>query len=62
MKQKRILIIEDDIIDYKVISRFIESDYQTFYDDGTKVITELIEEHNPDCVLLDYYLGAKKGI
>ena len=62
MKIKQILVIEDDEVDYQIIRRYIKSDYHTINDDGSKTITDLIKDNNPDCILLDYHLGIKNGI
>ncbi len=56
-----ILIIEDNEDDYIVISRLIKADYRTIYDDGSGDIINLIEQHKPACILLDYHLGNTSG-
>ena len=58
----KILVIDDDVVDYKKVNRLIRSKYQTIHSDGNELITKLIEDNSPNCVLLDYNLGVKTGI
>ena len=59
---KNILIIDDNEDDYFIINRCIKKDYKTVYNNGDKNIIDLTKTHNPDCILIDYHLGTKKGI
>jgi len=61
MNKDVILIVEDNEDDYIVISRLIKSDYSTIYDDGSGDIFQLIDQHKPACILLDYNLGNIRG-
>ncbi len=59
--KKCILVIEDNKDDYRILSRFLASDYKLQYCDGSGNIPLIIEENNPDCILLDYHLGSRSG-
>ncbi len=61
MNKDVILIVEDNEDDYIVISRLIRADYRTIYDDGSGDIFQLIDQHKPACILLDYNLGNIRG-
>lgn len=60
--KKTVLIIDDNEDDYIAIKRYIKSNYKTVYDNGSLNIINLINLNNPDCILIDYHLGKKKGI
>ncbi len=62
MKLKTILIIDDNEDDYFVIKRYVKKVYNTIYDNGIINIIELIKKNNPDCILIDYHLGTRKGL
>ena len=54
MKTPRILIIDDEIIHFDLISRLLRhQDYQLFYEsDGRQAIAKL-DIYNPDIIMLD---------
>ncbi|MCP4614424.1 MAG: PAS domain S-box protein [Planctomycetes bacterium] len=62
MTAKQLLVIDDNKDDFLLISRLVGSEYQIAYSDGDDAIVGLIEEHVPDCVMLDYHLTTETGI
>ena len=62
IENRKILVVDDDVVDYNAVKRLIKSKYQSIHSDGSNSITKQIETNSPVCVILDYYLGAKSGI
>lgn len=60
--EKRLLVIDNDIEMEDIFREVFANDgYQIFfYEDGDHVM-ELIEQHQPDLVVLDYNLDGKNG-
>jgi len=59
---KKILIIDDNEDDYKIISRYISKCYSTKYFSGHNKNLKYISDYKPDCILLDYHMGTSNGI
>ena len=57
-----VLIIDDNEDDYLLLKRFLKSEFDCNYSNGEDDIFEILNKHNPSCVLLDYNLGTKNGI
>ena len=58
----RILIVDDDAGYRKVLSGFLEDDYEVTEADGGDALKKALTEAQPDVVLLDVKLGDADGL
>ncbi|MEJ5963191.1 response regulator [Pedobacter immunditicola] len=60
--EKRILIVEDDEDMEDVFKEIFSGEWdRVFFYEGTDDIFGLIEEHQPNIIILDYNLNGKNG-
>jgi len=63
MAKRKILVIDDDLLWHRLLKRLfggVEYDVQSAAScaDGVK----MVEQHNPDCILLDFHLGDGNAV
>lgn len=60
--EKRLLVIDNDVEMEELFKEmFSGTDYQVFYYEETDDIFELIDEHDPHIVVVDYNLNGLNG-
>jgi len=60
--RETILIVDDNIDDYYILKRLIDSNFKTEYHNGQQNLLSEIDKIKPICILLDYNLGLQNGI
>lgn len=65
METRSILLVEDDIIDRKVLQRFLkdyEDLYQFFYTGSYQEAVSVLNQHTINVIVTDYHLGDGDGL
>ncbi len=61
MRNKHILVVDDDVNMLKLLKLFLEEQYQVTIVDSGKHALEYIVNHTPDLILLDYMMPLFDG-
>lgn len=61
MRNKHILVVDDDVNMLKLLKLFLEEQYQVTIVDSGKQALEYIVNHTPDLILLDYMMPLFDG-